>query len=169
MIRKLSIYMRTEELKTLYFAHFHSILMYGILVWGTLINKTKLAKIYRLQKQAIQSVHKLKSWEHCMPAFKSMKILVLSDQIELECIKFMYQINSNQVPTPVVNAFCYPSHSYMTCHKGPQNIRHTLTLVNQSYLNRAPMLWQNCNSCLKSKTSVFSLKKVVKESYLKKY
>ena len=42
VIKKLGMFIRTNELKVLYFSHVHSILVYGISVWGTLTTKNCL-------------------------------------------------------------------------------------------------------------------------------
>lgn len=60
-----------ESARTMYFAYFHSVLTYGIMVWG---NSTKASQIFKLQKRAIAQVSQRSS---CIPLFKILQILPL--------------------------------------------------------------------------------------------
>ena len=96
-----------------------------------------------------------------MPAYKKMQLLSLPDLVNLECLKLMFCIDRNLSPTPVVNVFRIPNHQYNTRNKNVQNIRNSLMVVNQSFLNKAPILWQNLRTELKLKPTLHSFKKSV--------
>ena len=169
VLRKLSQFIRPQELKVLYFAHIHSILTYGITVWGTLSKKSNLTALYKLQKRLVRIVERLGYTDHCMPAFRRLNLLTLFDQIELECLILMYRVNNELAPKVVVNMFGKLTHAYGTRSSNTINIRHRSSLMNRSFLNKAPMLWQESKNEYRSKQTVNSLKKVLRKHYVEKY
>ena len=169
IIRKLGKFLRTSELKPLYYGHAHSILVYSLIVWGTLISKHNLNMLYKVQKQLIRAVYKLKPSDHCMPFFKRLNLLTLLDLIDLECLLLMYKIKNLESPVVIVNMFKKPTHGYDMRDRSVTNKVHKLTIVNKSFLNRAPMIWQNCSHDIKRVNSYFKFKKMVKLTYIKKY
>jgi hypothetical protein len=61
-----------ETVCTLYYAYFHSLLLYGLIFWGNLGN-AKL--IFRLQKRAIRAMVQIPNNISCKQYFKSLHIL----------------------------------------------------------------------------------------------
>jgi hypothetical protein len=83
-LKKLSKMLNASVLKTVYFAHFESIVRYGLEVWG---NSVHLNPVLILQKKAIRYIEKAKPLEHCRPIFVKHGILtVISLYIYLVCI-----------------------------------------------------------------------------------
>ena len=170
VIRKLAKFLSKNELKVLYYSHAHSHVTYGITLWGSLCSKKSFDVIYKAQKQLVRAVGGLRYRDHCMPCFKSMRVLTLSDQLHLDCLQLMYKVNSACVPLPISNMFRKLKHSYNTRNsKNAQNIKHTTSIVNRSFLNKAPILWQHCNAALKNKASLASFKSGVKKYCFEKY
>ena len=169
VIRKLAKFVRVQELRTLYYAHIHSHLLYGLTVWGSLCPKSVFDSLYKTQKQLIRAVHKQRYFDHCMPSFKSMRVLTLSDQYHFDCLILMYRINEGTVPAPIVNMFRKSTHMHGTRNSNVHNVRHSSAIVNKSFLNRAPIMWQNCKIEYKMKTSVFSFKSVIRKQFIDKY
>ena len=58
----------------IYFAYFHSILSYGLEVWGNCVD---LESVLILQKKAIRIIEGVKTYEHCRPLFIKHKILTV--------------------------------------------------------------------------------------------
>jgi hypothetical protein len=70
VIRKMKLYSNIETLKMICYAHFQSLLGYGIVFWG---DSSEAKKIFLLQKKAIRIIMGMKHRESCRPAFKKTK------------------------------------------------------------------------------------------------
>ena len=87
----LNISKNLMDLKTLikiYYAHIHSHLNYGLIVWGSMLNKTLLNDRECLQKACIWLVNRTKKSSPTNILFKRNKILKFPDMINLELQKF---------------------------------------------------------------------------------
>ncbi|VEN36462.1 unnamed protein product [Callosobruchus maculatus] len=74
LLRSLSNCVSQTVLKTSYHAVFHSIMTYGILVWG---HSTHVSRLFNLQRKAIRAMAGLGFREDCRKAFKNYNILTL--------------------------------------------------------------------------------------------
>lgn len=63
--------------RTVYFSYFHSIMSYGILLWG---NAADINSIFVLQKRAVRAIYKLGPRESLRDKFKEINILTVTSQ-----------------------------------------------------------------------------------------
>jgi hypothetical protein len=63
-----------EIVRTLYYAYFESLLLYGLIFWG---NSENAKLIFRLQKRAIRTTMQITKIISCKQYFKSLRILPL--------------------------------------------------------------------------------------------
>jgi len=85
VLKRMSFLCNLETLKSLYFAHVHSHLSYGLAIYGG-TSKQNLNKILKLQKKAIRIIFKLDINESVKQHFSKLGILTIYDQYILECI-----------------------------------------------------------------------------------
>jgi len=69
--------MALEALKTIYFSYFHSIVTYGIILWG---NSVHSQYIFKIQKRMIRLIANLGVRDSCHCVFKELGILPLYSQ-----------------------------------------------------------------------------------------
>jgi len=86
LIRYVSQYLSEEYVRMTYFAAFHSIISYGVILWGS---SSQADYIFTLQKKAVRIVAKADSYAHCRPLFEQLKILPLPCLFILECLLFI--------------------------------------------------------------------------------
>ncbi|CAH1374368.1 unnamed protein product, partial [Tenebrio molitor] len=67
-----------ETLKCVYYAHFQSIMNYGIILSGC-------QRLFRLQKKVIRLLARAKKRDSCKPLFIQLKILSLSSLYVYRC------------------------------------------------------------------------------------
>jgi hypothetical protein len=67
--------MKTENLKLVYFAYFHSIMLHGIIFWG---NSTDSKTVFYIQKKIIRIMAGTKRRASCRELFKQFNILPLA-------------------------------------------------------------------------------------------
>ncbi|RVE47616.1 hypothetical protein evm_007713 [Chilo suppressalis] len=97
-IRKIRQLTDTETARTVYFSYFHSILSYGIILWGTAAD---IESIFILQKRAVRSIYQLSSRTSLREKFKEIGILTVASQFIYNCILLvknninLYTKNSN--------------------------------------------------------------------------
>lgn len=75
-----------EHLKETYYSYIHSILSYGISIWG---NATDFERVLIMQKRAIRVLVGGRYRESCRNHFKELKILTSVSQYILEIVKFV--------------------------------------------------------------------------------
>lgn len=74
LLRRLKDMIGPDSLKQTYFALFHSVLVYGIVVWG---NSTSSINAFRMQKRALRVLCGVGYRAHCQPLFKREGIMTL--------------------------------------------------------------------------------------------
>src|SRR5436190_8846848 len=76
-----------STIKNVYYANFHSIMAYGITVWGG-TTSTNFDRIFQIQKRAVRIIHSKPFREHCKPLFIASQILTLPCIYILEVSKY---------------------------------------------------------------------------------
>lgn len=66
-----------ETARLVYFSYFHSVMSYGILLWG---NAADIQTIFILQKRAIRAIYNLKRRDSLRDKFKEIDILTVASQ-----------------------------------------------------------------------------------------
>jgi hypothetical protein len=87
--------MSASALKVIYYALFHSVMSYGIILWGNLLHSST---IFIIQKKAIRIMEGCGSRVSCRNLFKKLQILPLTSQYMLSLLMFVVQ-NKNFVST----------------------------------------------------------------------
>ena len=109
--------------RIIYHAHIYSHLKYGISIWGHMLRKGQLAKLEKLQREAVRLVIN-KAHVNAL-TMKSERILPVSDIITLECSKLMHRALKGDLPielneainTDSANRSLNKSHTYSTRNK----------------------------------------------------
>lgn len=89
-----------DTARLVYFSYFHSIMSYGILLWGS---ASELDSIFVLQKRAVRSIYNLSSRSSLRERFSEFNILTVASQFIYENIiyvhrnKHIYKKNSDIV------------------------------------------------------------------------
>ena len=88
-------YVKTDLLRTVYFAIFDSIIRYAIQVWG-IHNNQAINEIEKLQEKAIRIMSFKGRNENTNPLFKKLEIMKFKDILQYNNVIFAYdQINEN--------------------------------------------------------------------------
>jgi hypothetical protein len=97
-MRTVTSVMKTETLKLVYFAYFHSIMSYGIIFWH---NSTDSKKVFYIQKRIIRIMTGAKRRASCTELFKKFNILPPASEFLLSLLSFVvdnmekFQTNSD--------------------------------------------------------------------------
>ena len=115
IMSKLSYYLPTETLITLYYALIHSHILYGLPVWASIFN-TYLNNVRKLQNRAMRIIIKSKIKGRINPQYVHFGILKLNDLYNFEIAKFMYQYVHDMLPLQFNHYFTYmhDAHSHTT-------------------------------------------------------
>ena len=76
-IRYVKHFMSQDTLRIIYFSYFHSILSYGVILWG---NSAHSSNIFKIQKRIIRIIMNARNSDSCHQLFKNLKILPLKSQ-----------------------------------------------------------------------------------------
>ncbi|XP_073947822.1 uncharacterized protein [Choristoneura fumiferana] len=82
-VRRIRQFTNVETARLVYFSYFHSIMSYGMLIWG---KAADIETIFILQKRAVRSIYNLGSRDSLRERFKEINILTVSSQYIHDCI-----------------------------------------------------------------------------------
>jgi len=83
LLRHLKLFVSDTDLRMVYFALFHSVLSYGLLLWG---NASNVSHVLIAQKKALRILSGADPKAHRKPLFVSFKILTVINQYILFCL-----------------------------------------------------------------------------------
>ena len=161
-----------QEKRMLYMSLINCHLIYGLMLWGPMIQASDKKKLIKQQKKAIRAVGGLSVGGHTAPVYKNNKIIKLDDLIELELAKFMYKFVEKSLPMPLLQLFTSNEqvHNYNT--RGRQDARtmqHESSIFSKSFLARAPSVWTQLAQNLKQKPSLASFVRNYKKIKIEDY
>jgi hypothetical protein len=120
MVRQMYYICNNDTLKSIYFAYFHSIAIYGIIFWG---NSSSSKKIFALQKRIIRIMVDAHPRASCKRLFKKSEILTVPSQYIYSLMSFFignqenFQTNSSvhsintrnkhHLHRPIANLSCF--------------------------------------------------------------
>ena len=81
--------------KLLYFRQMHSLIVYGLSIWGMLVNKSYLTKIQQIQDKCLRAIAPKLSVSECR---KKHCILKIRDQVNLEQAKLGFKACKGLLP-----------------------------------------------------------------------
>ena len=141
----------------LYFSFVQAHLDYGLLVYGGR-NKCVTNPIRKNLKKAIRRMLFRKFNDPTEPLFKELNILDFDSQHNL-IIKFMWQVNNNEVPRNISQLF----HVKNRIIGLENNIKYhiisvNLNIVKNSVFFQGPKLWNEISIDIRNKKSLVSLK-----------
>ena len=85
-VKKIRHLTDVETARLVYFSYFHSVMSYGILLWGS---ASEVQTIFVLQKRAIRSIYGLKRRDSLRELFKEINILTVASQYIFDCIMYV--------------------------------------------------------------------------------
>ena len=98
-VRKIRELTDVATSRTVYFSYFHSIMTYGLLLWG---RASDVDTIFKLQKRAVRAIYRLGPRESLRDFFKDIGILTLPCQYIFENIMYVrknigsFKVNSDR-------------------------------------------------------------------------
>ena len=103
ILSKLSYFLSTKTLLSLYYALVEPFLNYCIIAWGNTY-QTTLQPLFILQKKALRIITFSSYNEHSSPLFKDLNVVKLFDIITFQLAVFMYKFHNNLLP-PVFDPY----------------------------------------------------------------
>lgn len=91
-IRRIRQVVNEEAATVTYFAHFHSLATYGIMLWGA---STDANNVFLKQKRAIRTIVKISHTESCREHFKKLRILTIPSVFILTCLMYTHGNRGN--------------------------------------------------------------------------
>jgi hypothetical protein len=86
VIRSVKPYVNTDVLIMIYHSLFHSVMNYGIIIWG---NSSHNTQVFKMQKKTVRIIMGCGNRESCRNLFKELNILPLMSQYILSLLTFV--------------------------------------------------------------------------------
>ena len=103
-LNRIKNFVNAKTLRMLYFSMVHSVISYGIIIYGC-ANKSNLEKLIVKQKHAIRTICNVSYRAHTAPLFKQQKILPIEKLIQYSSIKLMHSFHFRQLPLSFANTW----------------------------------------------------------------
>ena len=163
----------TQAKKILYFAQIHSLLTYGLVIWGNMISTTNRNRLQKLQDKGVQLIS---PHQRLSEIYKTHRILNLEQSIKLENIKLWYKYHRNDLPTKLLENMgtdhhrtsIEKQHGYNTRNRGIPNLPQTsLNPYKNSFLFKGLRDYQLSPQCIKDSVNIKQCTNRMKTNLLK--
>lgn len=157
-VKKIRQFTNLETARMVYFSYFHSLLTYGILLWG---NSADVESVFILQKRAVRGMCKLSYCHSLRQVFKDIKILTVASQFIYENIMYVYKN---------INMFTKNSdhHSFNTRIKDKLQCSNSrLNKVHRSFVGQSTIYFNKIPHDL-TRLPLQTFKHIIKNKLIKK-
>ena len=146
IISKLRHFVPIKTLLSVYYAIFHSHVLYGCSVWSmTTITNINIINI--LQKKCLRIMNFQLFNCHSNSLFKDNKILKLNDIIKFQQLKLAFQFKNNLLPNDLRKLFQYNINIFNTRNMSQGGLKvpkiSTVSYGNRSLRYNVPLTWNN--------------------------
>ena len=168
LLRKGKNLLTKHAKKILYYAQLHSIFQYGIVIWGPLIQNSKLKKIQKLQNKCVQLIDPRNRIDQI---YNELNIPKISEMINLECCKLWQRHSLGLLPSKLEtlmtkdNRQCSlkKTHQYGTRNKKVLNTPFALNaLYKKSFFVTGLTQYQKLDSSLREIRDISLFTKTLK-------
>lgn len=160
ILSKIKLLLPEYSLRTIYFAHALSHILYGIKIWGCMLNETQLRILRSAQLRCLLLFKHDDTQRNNL--FKNLKFLEIKDLVRLDLLKMAYKYMHNQLPQNISQLFPKPvTHKYQTRNKGIPNIsKHKSAIFSKSFLTEMNTIWTNTSFKIKGAKSLKMMSKL---------
>ena len=159
MLKRSKNLLTVHARKTLYFAQVHSILSYGIIIWGNMIPQVQLSKLQKLQDLSVQLIEPRKALSMI---YVDHKILSIENIIRLENTKIWYKYYHALTPSRLSNLMTedsttnrvIKSHNYNTRQKNELNLPRASGHYKNSFYVKGMKDYSRLPNLLKNKPNL---------------
>ena len=170
VIRYLARQLPSSCLRHLYFAYYHSHLVYGLAVWYPLISVASQNALLRLQKSLIRVISGAAYRAHTSPLFRENNILTLGDQLFVENCKLAHRVYNVVCAQPIRPFFKQLDAPLTLTRSGNLLVpKHKSRLLNKSFLCKTLLDWSTLPVEEKGSVNSKLLGKRLRKKITKKY
>lgn len=154
-LSKMSFYCNLETLKSIYFAHVHSHMLFCIALYGS-TKKVNLDNILKQQKRAIRIMLKLQRDDSAKEHFKNLKILTVYSQYIYDCILIArkHELDKN---------YETPTHPYNTRKRDGTIQPHRLKFFEKKPTYAGQRFYRYIPEIIKKENNFIKFKKILKD------
>jgi hypothetical protein len=175
IMRSVKNLLSERALKSVYYALFHSNLIYCIQVWSSTAN-SNISHITTMQKKAIRLILNQKYNAHSEPLFKKLEILPLPQLISFFNLQFMQQYTQGFLPISFNNVWLLNAErhreDFVLALRNRENLNVPFARLQSSTnqpLIKFPRMWaQFDNEDVKILRNKLEFNKELKKHFLKK-
>lgn len=137
LLKSLSNLINQNTILLAYHAIFHSVMSYGLLLWG---GSAHASKILRIQKRAVRVITNSKFNDSCRPLFKKLGILTMTNQYIYACLSYAKKYHTtNKNPNRNETRLNLIIAPYFRLSKNMNSFRY----ISIKFYNLLPGEWKN--------------------------
>ena len=92
-------------LRNVYYGHIDSHILYGILVWGSMVSQCMINEIYKIQKKCVCIMRPAAQWRDILSIFKDLRMMTVYKMIQIAMCKLGPNISHKHFSSPIVRLF----------------------------------------------------------------
>ena len=160
----------TTCMRSIYYGHIHSHILYGISMWGSMISQSKINEIFKIQKQCVRILDHRNQGYDMIKHFRDLHIIPIDDMIQVAMCKLGHNISHKHIPTLIIQLFDKfggrKQHRYSTHNKHIPNIQlHHSERYKKSFLCQSISEFNNLPMELKQIVNINNFLMKIKKVY----
>lgn len=166
VLKRLRNCINTATKKLIYNSFILPHLHYGIINWASCSIQLK-HEVQTKQNKIVRSINNNGYLMNTLELYKLFGILTIEKLYKSEILKFGWQLHNDKLPNPVSALFMFGNHRYHTRNRNQvRHVQHTSQILHNSLLNTVPRFWNELPQSLKTKISMKSFVKSIKQYLL---
>ena len=89
-------------MKSIYYGHIHSHILYGISVWGSMVSQSKINEIFKIQKQCVHILGHPNQGHETIKHFRDLHVIPINDMIQIAMCKLGHNISHKHIPSLII-------------------------------------------------------------------
>ena len=175
MLKRCKRFLTVHAMKTLYYAQIHSLITYGIAMWGPMANQHQLKQIQKQQDKAVKLIDFMHKKDD---NYRKHRIPNVYQLTTLELCKLGYRLTHDLLPKPLTNALLSDhynnnlgkTHRYNTRHKTIPNLpRASNSRYRSSYLFQATSVYSKLPDSVTTQTNLKNFSNRCKHHLIDQY
>jgi len=166
-------FLPAKTLLNLYYALIYPHLLYGLIVWDSIVSCVSQQNLQLVQNNAVRAIAGIKKYENITPSFKKIGVFKIHDSCKLEIAIYVPKYHNSKLPITFENYFTKSSNIHKYSTRSNEQLTHyipkfRLIRLQKSFHYEGVKIWNSIETNLKS-MSIIKFTTAYKNQLLEAY